>query len=577
MIKSRISRRGFLGTGALAGFAGLSSQALLSACSSPALRANESLPTDTSDTAARGGEWQFEAVTIHPSNASSPRTLPAGTVRKVLVVGGGLAGLSAAIELAERGYQVTVREAAPQLGGRLSTRDETLSVGKFRVEHGLHMWFYQYYNFLDLLGKSRLDVLDKHFVDFKEVYYLFENYKPELLKSEGPYPFNLLGIVLGSQNLNILSAAGSALALPDLIGYDHSTVNEKYDNITFADYARKKLVNKDFYNIILEPAASVTLNDPNKVSAAEMLTFTNIFFLGHPKAFWRRIPNTDHGTAVIDPMAAHIEKFGGVLETSSPVKGLVITDGRVTGCVGEAETYDQVVLACDVPGAKKILAGSQATDARSAQSMRELKAGIDFMKVAPPYHILRVWLDKPIRADRPFSQACIETPNFLPVHLIGIMSMIERECIDWAEATGGCVIEYHLYNTPEFAADPATGRKALTAEQIWEKITATAVRITPEIAGAKPLAFSLGGYHNFTSYEVGQASSRLDALSPRGVGIENLAIAGDWIATSYPSALMERAVSTGRECANIILLEDNVRMVPLRVPRSRGPGLWPKF
>ena len=40
--------------------------------------------------------------------------------KKVLIVGGGLAGLSAALELTERGYAVTLKEAAPILGGRLS-------------------------------------------------------------------------------------------------------------------------------------------------------------------------------------------------------------------------------------------------------------------------------------------------------------------------------------------------------------------------------------------------------------------------------------------------------------------------
>ena len=44
---------------------------------------------------------------------------PARTSRRVLVVGGGPAGMEAAHRLADRGHQVTLVESAPQLGGRL--------------------------------------------------------------------------------------------------------------------------------------------------------------------------------------------------------------------------------------------------------------------------------------------------------------------------------------------------------------------------------------------------------------------------------------------------------------------------
>lgn len=564
---SPFSRRGFLGAGTAAGLSGLAASGL-AGCKSRAYN-EESSQKGLFGKGDRAGDSEFDAITIHPSNALAPTRLPAGVKRTVLVVGGGIAGLSAALELAERGYSVRVREAAPYLGGRLHTRQEKLPTGTFRVEHGLHMWFHQYYNFYDILGRDRLNVLDKYFEDFKEVFFLFEDYKPELLKSEGPYPFNLLGIVLNSPNMNLLTAAGAAGALPDLLGFNYSSIYRKYDNITFPDYVRKRMVNKDFYKIIMEPAASVTLNDPQKVSAAEMLVFTNLYFLGHPRAFHRKVTKVDHGTAVIDPWAARIRSLGGEIRVSAPVKGLVVENGRAVGCVGESERYDQVVLACDVPGAQAVLRGSQAKDKQSDEALGTLRDAVDKMRVAPPYRVLRVWFDKPTDPKRPSNQACIETPQFLPIHLVGLFHMLEAESAEWAKRTNGSIVEYHLYNTPDLAG--------LSEEQVWKRIERLAMKITPELEGAKPLAYSMGSYQNFTSLEVGQASIRPEHDSARAVGLSNVGLAGDWIHTSFPSALMERAVSTGRECANQILVEDNVRKVPLRVARDRGPGLFPKF
>ena len=127
----------------------------------------------------------FAPVKYLPMNPEAPLTLPSGTRKRVLVIGGGIAGLSAALELSQRGYQVTVKEAASQFGGRLHTRTENLRTGSVRVEHGLHMWFHQYYNFFDIL--NRLGTLETHFAPFNEVYYEFSDYQPELIKSQSTY------------------------------------------------------------------------------------------------------------------------------------------------------------------------------------------------------------------------------------------------------------------------------------------------------------------------------------------------------------------------------------------------------
>ena len=55
------------------------------------------------------------------------------------MIGGGLAGLSAALELADRGYYVTIKESSDAIGGKLATKPVEIFPGEtFYIEHGFH-------------------------------------------------------------------------------------------------------------------------------------------------------------------------------------------------------------------------------------------------------------------------------------------------------------------------------------------------------------------------------------------------------------------------------------------------------
>ena len=60
--------------------------------------------------------------------------------KNVLNQGGGLAGLSAAIELADRGYNVTIKEKSDEnVGGKLRCVPVEIFPNRtFNVEHGFH-------------------------------------------------------------------------------------------------------------------------------------------------------------------------------------------------------------------------------------------------------------------------------------------------------------------------------------------------------------------------------------------------------------------------------------------------------
>ncbi|MDH3254553.1 MAG: FAD-dependent oxidoreductase [Acidobacteriota bacterium] len=77
----------------------------------------------------------------------------------VVVVGGGLAGLSAAWYLSAAGRQVTVLEKGARLGGKAGSEDVLDAEGNraYRSDHGYHLFPEWYLNVKDLMGAIGLD------------------------------------------------------------------------------------------------------------------------------------------------------------------------------------------------------------------------------------------------------------------------------------------------------------------------------------------------------------------------------------------------------------------------------------
>jgi carotenoid phi-ring synthase / carotenoid chi-ring synthase len=103
------------------------------------------------------GARDKRAAVVTPLRASVPLNACADDRYRVTVVGGGLAGVAAAMVLAERGITVDLHEALPVLGGRVASWPDQLSPraggGPIQMERGFHAFFRQYYNVRALMKR----------------------------------------------------------------------------------------------------------------------------------------------------------------------------------------------------------------------------------------------------------------------------------------------------------------------------------------------------------------------------------------------------------------------------------------
>lgn len=58
--------------------------------------------------------------------------------RKVLIIGGGVGGLSAALELAQRGFEVTLKDKENDIGGRYRSHKVNILGEEFQLSTGFH-------------------------------------------------------------------------------------------------------------------------------------------------------------------------------------------------------------------------------------------------------------------------------------------------------------------------------------------------------------------------------------------------------------------------------------------------------
>jgi len=490
----------------------------------------------------RAPEWRpgrDRQAVRHPGPSGSRRA-PDGS--SALVVGGGIAGLAAATGLAERGVRVTLIERERQLGGRVRAWRLDSADGPRTMSRGFHAFFRQYYNLRSLLRRS-----DPALERLRPI----EDYP--LISADGMAdsfariprtpPFSFASFVALSPSFTAASLAkvdvSAALELltvrfPDTFAaYDGESAEAFLDRLRFPPAAR---------HLALEVFARSFFAHPSEFSAGELVAMFHTYFLGSAEGLLFDVPTDDYDSALWAPLGRHLHGLGVEVRTarasSSWSPGL--TASRC-GC--------RTIHACAPtpvcwPATRpRPVTSDQRVSSWPMTTPRFTRCGGSGWpptRTAPPFAVWRLWLDRPVRTDRP---PFLGTSGFGPLDNVSVLELFEDGAADWRRRTGGSVVELHAYALPHGREDEAA--QARTREQLRAELT----RVYPETAAALVVHEEWLVRDDCPLVGTGPWHLRPGVVTPD----PRLVLAGDGVRCDFPVALMERAATTGFQAANALL------------------------
>ena len=513
---------------------------------------------------------------LHPGPVGTPAVaLP----RRVVVVGAGIAGLAAATVLAEHGVAVTVIEAIDRLGGRVAAWP--LPDGR-TMSRGFHAFFRQYYNLRSLL--RRADPTLRRLVAIGD----YPLRRPDGLTDSftglpTTPPWSVIEFVRRSPTFTLASLARvNVPAALELLRVSFPGTYDRYDGESAGAFLDRLRFPQAARDLALEVFARSFFADPSRFSAGELVAMFHTYFLGSAEGLLFDVPDDDYDAALWAPLGEHLAGLGVEFRLGVRAKDLVLQPDGVRVRAGEdVLDADAVVLAADPRAARELVAGlaDQALGlAGEAEELAAWQARVAATYNAPPFVVVRLWLDGRVDAGRP---AFLGTSGFGPLDNVSVLERFEAGAAKWAAREGGSVVELHAY-----ACDPAVTTDEAAAAVVVAALEAELHRVFPETAGLGVRERAVLVRDDCTLIGPDRWADRPGVETPS----ERLVLAGDWVRTDLPVALMERAATTGFLAANRLLRRwgaagQDLWSVPLRgllgpvpaltVPRSRAGDVLP--
>lgn len=464
---------------------------------------------------------------------------------KALVMGGGMAGLVAAVNLLDLGLEVELVEADGSCGGRAgSWVDEDGD----SIDNGLHLFFPCYANLLNFLTK--LGVESNIIWKRPEFRFLQEGGREAMLGfADLPAPLHAVAAMLGLLRTYTgaprwkLACAMAALGGASL--YSDRRL-DRLDGMTFGQWAARRAPADAF--VFLEPAINgLTFTPSWMVSARVSLAWVRRLGADGESA------RVGFASGALDDVWVkacldHIRAGGGRVETGQEVTSINLKGSRV-GSVnvnGSEERKADVYVSSLPPFSLRSVLPAEAFRHPYFRDLLHFHYA--------PSLSLRVWFDRKLTGvDVAFFShhcvfsACADLSNVMP-HIF----------------SGGSVFEMLL--------SPADHIEGLSDETILELATSQMRALFPaareaEVRGSKVVRERQGTYRAWPGME----SRRPYQRSP----LDNLYLCGDYTRAPGSPGGMEAAVWTANHCAELIALDKLGKTAPLNVEWKPRKGFLP--
>ena len=478
---------------------------------------------------------------LHPARPGIEYTGELGRRPRVAIAGGGIAGLTAATALAERGAEVELFEREPYWGGRVggwtTTLDDGSTVGMSR---GFHAFFRQYYNLRSLLrraGTELVGVPDYPLVDERGRTDTFR-------RIPRTPPWNALGFALRSPTFTLTDLVRvDARAALDLVNVSVPGTYERLDGEDAQSFLARIRFPEAARHLAFDVFSRSFFAEPGRLSAAELAVMFHLYFLGSAEGLLFDVPREPFHT-LWAPLVAYLEKLGVATHPGTPVAAVERRgSGFAVHAADGVHEADAVVLALDLPGLRDLVTAS------AGLGPGDWREQIAEQRTAPPFLVRRLWLDRPVAAER---HAFLATGGLPPLDNISVLDRYDSDAGAWARRTGGSVVELHAY--------------AATGENTAGRVLARLHEIYPETRDAKALGDRVEWRADCPLFAPGTYFRRPAVATP----VPGLALAGDGIRVDLPVALMERAATTGWLAANHLLAEQGLAGHPLTTVPIRG-------